>query len=116
MTFLNLHTYRTQSVLPFITAAVSSNDIDVDKLKSQLPDGILPEGFNASSLPSQEDAKKLFKEKCYKVSNDEDAFTKAENASEVFKDCLMNLIDVETLQKEIEEAQPNGDLDTVFNK
>lgn len=100
----------------FIAATVSSNDIDIEKLKSQLPEGILPEGFNSSALPTADDAKKLFKEKCQKVSNDEEAFAKAENATEVLRECLMNLVDFETMQKEIEAATPNGDLDTVFNK
>lgn len=100
----------------FFTASGTSNEIDIEKFKSQIPEGILPEGFNSSSLPSPDEAKKLFKEKCQKVSNNDEAFQKAENASEVFKDCLMGLVDVETLQKEIEAAQPNGDLDTVFNK
>lgn len=85
-------------------------------MKSQLPEGILPDGFNTSSLPTADDAKKLFKEKCQKVSNNDEAFHKAENASEDFKNCLMNLVDFEELQKEIDRAQPNGDLDTVFNK
>ncbi len=98
-------------------ATLSDNDIDLDKLKSQIPDGILPPGFNASSLSTTaDDAKKLFKEKCQKQSNSEDTFHKVENASEVLRNCLMNLIDIEVLQKEIDEAQPNGDLDTVFNK
>lgn len=99
-----------------IAATSTSNDLDIDKLKSQIPDGILPEGFNTSSLPTADDTKKLFKEKCLQVSNNEEAFTKAENASEVFRECLMGLIDFEVLQKEIDAAQPNGDLDTVFNK
>lgn len=85
-------------------------------MKSQLPEGIIPAGFNTSSLPTQDDAKKLFKEKCQKVSNGDEAFVKAENATEVFRECLTNLVDFEALQKEIDAAQPNGDLDTVFNK
>ncbi|KAJ6644216.1 27 kDa hemolymph protein, partial [Pseudolycoriella hygida] len=101
----------------FLSAnTVLCNDVDIEKLKSQLPEGIIPQGFNTSSLPTQDDAKKLFKEKCEKASNGTEAFVKAENATEVFKECLMNLIDFEALQKEIDVAQPNGDLDTVFNK
>jgi len=102
--------------LSIAAATTSNNELDIDKLKSQLPEGILPPGFNTSSLPSPDDARKLFKEKCEKVAKNEQAFEQAENASEVFKDCLLNLVDFEILQKEIEQAQPNGELDTVFNK
>ncbi|KAG4075297.1 hypothetical protein HA402_003088 [Bradysia odoriphaga] len=102
--------------LSVAAATISSNEIDIDKLKSQLPEGIIPEGFNTSALPTADDAKKLFKEKCQKASNSDEAFQTAENASEVFRDCLTGLVDFEALQKEIETAQPNGDLDVVFNK
>jgi hypothetical protein len=97
-------------------ATLSGNEVDIEKLKSQLPEGILPEGFNTSALPTADDAKKLFKEKCHKISNNDEAFQKAENASDVFRDCLTGLVDFEALQKEIDQAQPNGDLDVVFNK
>lgn len=110
-----IHRFYNKETI-FITAATQNNEIDLDKFKSQLPDGILPEGFNSSSLPSADDAKKLFKEKCEKTAQNDEAFQHAENATEVFKECLMGLVDLETLQKEIDAAQPNGDLDTVFNK
>lgn len=67
-------------------------------------------------MPTADDAKKLFKEKCRKVSNGDEAFQKAEAASEVFRDCLTGLIDFEELQKEIDQSGPKGDLDVVFNK
>lgn len=88
----------------------------MEKLKSQIPEGILPEGFNTSALPSVDDAKTVIKEKCLKTSGTEKAYEDAEEATNNFRECLMELIDVEQLQKEIEEAQPNGELDTVFNK
>lgn len=39
-----------------------------------------------------------------------------EEAGNTFRTCISDLVDVETLQEEIEKAQPNGELDTVFNK
>lgn len=98
------------------TLTGTGNELDIEKLKSQLPEGILPEGFNTSALPTADDAKKVIKEKCLKVSNNEEAYQKAETAAEVFRDCLTGLVDFEALQKEIDQAQPNGDLDVVFNK
>lgn len=85
----------------------------MEQLKSK---GILPEGFNETALPSADDALNIIKEKCMKVSGSGAAFEGAEQASTVLKECIMGLVNVEQLQKEIEEAQPNGELDTVFNK
>lgn len=76
----------------------------------------MPEGFNETALPSSDDVKTILKEKCIKVSGSGAAYESAEQASEVLKDCIMGLVNVEQLQKEIELAQPNGELDTVFNK
>lgn len=44
------------------------------------------------------------------------AFEAIEHGVEDLKNCTVGLIDVEQLQKEIEAAQPSGELDTVFNK
>lgn len=37
-------------------------------------------------------------------------------ANEDLMKCFQNLIDVEVLKKEIEDAKPTGDLDIVFKK
>lgn len=87
-------------------------------LSDHLPDGVLPPGFNinTTALPSQDDIVKVLKEKCEKTSGNADAYSGVESAAHVMKDCVSNLVDVEKLQEEIEKAQPNGELDTVFNK
>lgn len=92
-------------------------DVDIEKIKSKLPEGIeIPDSLKNVTLPSLDDAKKIFKEKCDKVSGSETAFTDVELAANEFKECTSGLIDFEQLQNEIEAAQPNGELDMVFNK
>lgn len=61
-------------------------------------------------------AKKALKEKCVNVSGTEAAYTRAVEAADTLKECTVTLIDLERLQKDIEEAAPIGELDTVFNK
>lgn len=90
--------------------------IDIDKLKSQLPAGVLPEGFDESKLPKPDDFLKIVSQKCEKQTGTNESYTKVEEAGVQMKDCVSSLVDFEILQKEIEEAQPKGDLDTVFNK
>lgn len=102
-----------------ITATVSINDLDIEKLKPLVPEGVLPDGFIPEGLNTTllvDNARKVIKEKCQNVSNSEDAYLKAESAATVFQECLMGLVDYEALEKEIEEAKPKGDLDVVFNK
>lgn len=101
-------------------AFVTCNDlqnINIDELKSKLPEGItLPESLNNVTLPSADDVKNVLKQKCEKVSGNAETFEGAEAASTVFVDCVTGLVNVTALQQEIEQAQPNGELDTVFNK
>lgn len=70
---------------------------------------------NMSTIPSANDAMKVLKEKCVNVSGSEAAYTRVVEAAETFKQCTAHLLDIEQLQKEIEEAVPKGELDTVFN-
>lgn len=67
-------------------------------------------------MPSIDELKKILKDKCAKVSGDGAAYEAIERGAEDFKACTTGLIDVEQLQKEIQEAEPHGELDTVFNK
>lgn len=92
-------------------------EANFEKIKSKLPDGIeIPETLKNVTLPSLDDAKKVLKEKCDNVSGSEAAFIAVEEAAENMKECATNLINVEQLQKDIDEAQPKGELDTVFNR
>ncbi|XP_022816089.1 27 kDa hemolymph protein-like [Spodoptera litura] len=59
--------------------------------------------------------REILREYC-KKNNAEDKFEDVQNAGKVFIDCLKGLVNVETLQNEIEEAKPNGALDEVFKK
>lgn len=99
--------------------ACDSNELEAnfEKIKSKLPEGIeIPETLKNITMPSIDDAKAVLKEKCEKVSGGEEAYAAVEEAAETMKECAMNLVNVEQLQKDIEEAQPKGELDTVFNR
>lgn len=58
----------------------------------------------------------MIKEKCDNTSGGAAAFAAVEEGAEQMKECATNLINYEQLQKDIEEAQPRGELDTVFNR
>lgn len=92
-------------------------EANLNEIKSKLPEGIeIPESLKNVTLPSMDDFKKVVKEKCDKVSGGETAFASVEEAAEKMKECATSMINVEQLQKDIEEAQPKGELDTVFNR
>jgi Protein of unknown function (DUF1397) len=90
--------------------------LNLDDLKSKLPENLLPDSFQNTSLPTVDDAKTLIKDKCTRVAGSDAAYEEAEQAAAEMKACLENIIDVAQLQAEIKEAEPTGDLDMVFNK
>lgn len=93
------------------------DSIDLDKIKKNLPAGIeIPSSLQNVTLPSIDEVKKVLKDKCSKVSGGEEAYAAIEKGAEDLKNCTTGLIDPEVLRKEIEEAEPSGELDTVFNK
>lgn len=94
---------------------IDLNKIDLDKIKEKLPFEVPPSLQNVT-LPSIDEVKKIIKDKCSKVSGGDDAYATIERGAEDLKNCTTGLIDYEVLQKEIEEAEPSGELDTVFNK
>lgn len=77
--------------------------------------GNIPElnNLNASALPSIEEAKNLFKEKCTK-NGGPNAFDDAQRANADMVNCLQSLINITELQAEMEKYKPTGDLDIVF--
>lgn len=81
-----------------------------------MPEDLLPPGFENISLPNIEDGKKLAREKCIKVSGSDAAYEQVEQSFGVFSECVMSIVNVTQLQDEIKQAEPTGDLDTVFNK
>lgn len=92
-------------------------EFDLDKLKEQLPKNLeLPASFQNMPLPSVDEVKRLLKDKCAKTSGGDAAYEAIERGAEELKTCTSGLIDVDQLQNEIHEAEPKGELDTVFNK
>lgn len=92
-------------------------NIDFETIKKNLPAGIeIPASLQNITLPSIDDVKKVIKDKCTKVSGGDAAYQAIEEGAEVLKNCTSGLIDVTVLQEEIQKAEPNGELDTVFNK
>lgn len=91
--------------------------IDLDKLKEQLPKDIeIPASLQNMTLPSVDELKRLLKDKCTKVSGGDAAYEAIERGFEELKTCTVGLVDVDQLQQEIKDAEPRGELDTVFNK
>lgn len=76
----------------------------------------LPDELKSIVLPSQDDIVNVLKQKCEKNAGNTEEWTKVEAAANDFRTCITDLVDAEVLQREIEEAQPNGELDMVFNK
>lgn len=91
-------------------------ELDIDKLKSQLPPGFLPPELLNATLPSLEDIQRIVKDKCSKVAGNDAAYEQAHQAGEKLQECLKDLVDFSDLKEEIQQAKPTGDLDTVFNK
>lgn len=59
-------------------AAINSTDITINDIKNALPEGVtLPPELENVNLPNVEDATKLFKDKCIKVSGSDAAFEEA---------------------------------------
>ncbi|XP_055906568.1 27 kDa hemolymph protein-like [Eupeodes corollae] len=90
--------------------AVPQNALDLLKNKF-LPAEFMGKNFTA------DDAKKLLKDRCRKVSGDnETIFIQAHKGVLDFIKCISSLGDLTTIQMEIEIAKPIGELDTVFQK
>lgn len=81
-----------------------------DKLPADLANKLPAE------LPSAEDAQKLFKDKCKKLTGDDRAYDLASRAKDSLENCVKSQVNITELQQEIEDAKPSGDLDTVFGK
>lgn len=76
----------------------------------------MPDSLNGTTLPKVDDVKKLIMQKCETASGTNATYEAVEVAANQLKDCVTGLVDYEVIQKEIEDAQPNGELDAVFNK
>ncbi|XP_073828935.1 27 kDa hemolymph protein [Musca autumnalis] len=91
---------------------VAAND-QIEQLKNQF----MPAQFRNASL-TEEDLKKIFKEKCKKASGVDNStlYQEVEKGSVLLVACLSGLANLTALQQEIEVARPLGELDTVFHK
>jgi hypothetical protein len=59
-------------------AEINTSDISINDIKKNLPAGVsLPPEFESVSLPSVDDAAKLFKDKCIKVSGSDASYEEA---------------------------------------
>lgn len=92
--------------------------VNLTELQSHLPPGIqLPDFDQLGNATKQiEDTQKVLKEKCIKVSGSSAAYEEATQGAITLNECIQDLINITVIQKEIEEATPIGELDTVFNK
>ncbi|CRL07400.1 CLUMA_CG020373, isoform A [Clunio marinus] len=100
-----------------IFGALNKTDITINDIKNALPDGVtFPPEFADAELPNIDDAKKLFKDKCIKVSGSDAAYEEVTQATTTVMDCIQNLVNFSSIPDEIERAKPNGNIDTVFNK
>ncbi|XP_053603113.1 27 kDa hemolymph protein-like isoform X1 [Plodia interpunctella] len=76
--------------------------------------GVLCEEYKLDPINTAK-IKDALREQC-KKNGAEDKADSVETAGKNFVDCVKNLINIETVKKEIEEAKPNGALDEVFGK
>ncbi|XP_063226514.1 27 kDa hemolymph protein-like [Bacillus rossius redtenbacheri] len=88
------------------TSALNISAVDISKLN-------LP--INASQIPSSQDVEQAAREKCEKLGG-VGAYEKASIAKDEAVECVLSLVNVTTLQSEMDLAKPTGDLDIVFKK
>lgn len=95
------------------TADLDLSNIDVNDLKSQLPDE-----FPKTNL-TVDDAKALVKDKCLKVAGQEagaKAYAEIETSTLALAECVNGIVNFTAIQDEIDVASPKGELDVLFNK
>ncbi|XP_030379469.1 27 kDa hemolymph protein [Scaptodrosophila lebanonensis] len=94
-------------------AGGSVNMSQLDGLKSQF----LPPEYRNTNI-SIEDIKRIYREKCKKVSGVENStlYREIEKGAEKLSVCLSSLANLTALQAEMDAARPIGELDTVFSK
>ncbi|XP_017156263.1 27 kDa hemolymph protein [Drosophila miranda] len=88
-------------------------NLDQIELQKQLPEELLKSNFTIN------DAKDVFRNKCIEVAGEDaggKAYEEIESGFAVLSDCVNGIVNYTTMQQEIEEASPEGELDVVFNK
>ncbi|XP_068141197.1 27 kDa hemolymph protein [Drosophila tropicalis] len=77
----------------------------------------LPPEYRNTNV-SVDDIKRMYREKCKKVTGSENStlYLEIEKATAKMSTCLSKVANLTALQEEMEVAKPTGDLDTVFHK
>lgn len=94
-----------------IALADDTNKIDVDSLRQHLPANL-----QNLSVPTLDEIENAVKDKCIKAGGTEESYETAKQGAQDLYNCVQGLVDIDQFKKEVEEAKPTGDLDTVFNK
>lgn len=98
-------------------ALIYSQDIDVDELKSKLPQDIVSKlGNFSNSTFSVDDVKNIWKSKCMNVTGNEESYKEIESGAQSLVQCITTHFNSSAIENEINEARPKGELDAVFNK
>lgn len=95
-----------------LAAELDISNININDLQNQLP-GELPK----TNL-TLDDAKNLVKDKCIKVAGEEkglEAFNQIETSALEMGECINGIVNFTSIQEEINEASPKGELDVVFH-
>ncbi|XP_058835785.1 27 kDa hemolymph protein-like [Topomyia yanbarensis] len=96
---------------PIIILADDTNQIDIDKFRQHLPANL-----QNLSMPNFDEIESALKEKCVKAGGSEASYEQVKQGATDLANCIKGLVDVDQFRREVEEAKPTGDLDTVFNK
>lgn len=99
------------TLAPLLILGDDTNTIDVDKLRQHLPANL-----QNLSIPDFDEIENALKEKCIKAGGSDDSYEQAKQGVKDLANCIKGLVDVDQFRREVEEAKPTGDLDTVFNK
>lgn len=107
--------YWIWSILIICGIFEAQAQLNLDKLdlQSQLPDELLKTNISYNQV------KDVFRKKCIEVSGEEAgdrAYNDIEAGASTLSECVNSLVNYTTLQREIQEASPEGELDVVFNK
>lgn len=94
-----------------ISLADDTNKIDVDSLRQHLPANL-----QNLTVPTLDEIENAVKDKCTKAGGSEESYEHAKQGAQDLLNCVQGLVDIDQFKKEVEEAKPTGDLDTVFNK
>ncbi|KAH8419777.1 hypothetical protein KR009_002465 [Drosophila setifemur] len=96
--------------------AVATTKLDPSQLGG-LSAQFLPAEYRNTNV-SVEDIKRVYREKCKKVTGVDNStfYAEIERAAAKMSACISGVANLTALQEEMEKAKPQGELDTVFHK